>query len=207
VHAVHLSPAYSIVGPPAARGEDRLRSLLKLDAWSELHFDSSARPTKWGACPPFHPAAVVRNHVDARGIDADGWRNRVGDGRIQLTQTPHSSCLGNDERPLVAFLSRARTVEEIDGVTVCPRERAARLLGFLDAVAAVSYDWTGVRSPYAALGLADHAPQDDVRRAFRRLALELHPDRHPNASPDEKASMAARFVEVNGAYSRLSRDP
>ena len=55
--------------------------------------------------------------------------------------------------------------------------------------------------PYATLGVPRSASQDDVSRAFRKLAKELHPD----LNPDNKAS-AERFKKVSGAYELLS-DP
>lgn len=49
--------------------------------------------------------------------------------------------------------------------------------------------------PYTVLGVAKSASDDEVRRAFRRLAKELHPDVRPN----DKAS-AERFQKVSAAY-------
>jgi molecular chaperone DnaJ len=54
---------------------------------------------------------------------------------------------------------------------------------------------------YAALGVARDASQDDIKRAFRRLARETHPDANP-ADP----SAEERFREVAEAYEVLS-DP
>jgi curved DNA-binding protein CbpA len=53
------------------------------------------------------------------------------------------------------------------------------------------------------LGLELSADQDAVRRAFRRLAAEVHPDRHPAASPGEVASLMKRFAELSAAYHQL----
>lgn len=49
--------------------------------------------------------------------------------------------------------------------------------------------------PYAALGLQRTATDDDIRRAFRRLAKELHPDLNPN-----NPTAAERFKRVSAAY-------
>lgn len=57
------------------------------------------------------------------------------------------------------------------------------------------------RNYYQDLGLSFLANDDEVRQAFRRLALKHHPDRHPR---DEDA--AARFMEIVEAYEVLS-DP
>lgn len=55
--------------------------------------------------------------------------------------------------------------------------------------------------PYSVLGVARGAGQDDIRRAFHKLAKELHPD----VRPGDKAS-AERFKKVSAAYDLLS-DP
>ncbi|MBS7540499.1 DnaJ C-terminal domain-containing protein [Ancylobacter lacus] len=58
-----------------------------------------------------------------------------------------------------------------------------------------------MREPYDVLGVARNASQDDIKRAFRRLAKKLHPD--ANAS-DPKAQ--EKFAELNSAHEILS-DP
>jgi hypothetical protein len=146
---------------------------------------------------------VVRNHVDAALPSPEAWRLRVGKGRLSIVRPPHPTSLGSDERPVVAFLSRPRTVAEIDGAALAPPDRTARLLAFLDAVGALAIEFAPGDSPYAALELPDHAALDDVKRAYRRLAFELHPDRHIGASAEELRALEKRFAEVSAAYRRL----
>jgi DnaJ-class molecular chaperone len=55
--------------------------------------------------------------------------------------------------------------------------------------------------PYSVLGLTRAASEDDIRRSFRRLAKELHPDINPG-----NLEGAERFKKVSGAYELLS-DP
>ena len=55
--------------------------------------------------------------------------------------------------------------------------------------------------PYKLLGLDRNATDADIRRTFRRLAKELHPD----VGPGDKASLE-RFKKVSSAYELLS-DP
>src|SRR3954464_12367119 len=50
---------------------------------------------------------------------------------------------------------------------------------------------------YAVLGLARGATDNDIKRAYRRLARDLHPDVNPDAEAKE------RFQEVNRAYQAL----
>ncbi len=55
----------------------------------------------------------------------------------------------------------------------------------------------------AVLGLAPNAAPDAVRTAFRRLAREAHPDRHPTAGARERAELLRRFAELSAAYHAL----
>lgn len=54
---------------------------------------------------------------------------------------------------------------------------------------------------YAALGVDRKASQEEIKRAYRKLARQYHPDRNPG-----DASAEARFKEVQEAYDTLS-DP
>mmetsp|Transcript_84281 Transcript_84281/g.239058 ORF Transcript_84281/g.239058 Transcript_84281/m.239058 type:complete len:349 (+) Transcript_84281:131-1177(+) len=56
--------------------------------------------------------------------------------------------------------------------------------------------------PYEVLGVPRSAPLDEVKAAYRRLALRWHPDRNPADS----AKAEAEFKRVSKAYSVLS-DP
>jgi DnaJ-domain-containing protein 1 len=56
---------------------------------------------------------------------------------------------------------------------------------------------------YRVLGLTEGASAATVRQAFRRLASEHHPDRHPGASSEELATLVRRFSRISAAYHRL----
>ena len=56
------------------------------------------------------------------------------------------------------------------------------------------------RDYYGILGVGSDAGPDEIKRAYRKLARELHPDVNPDAAAQE------RFAEVSAAYEVLS-DP
>jgi molecular chaperone DnaJ len=57
------------------------------------------------------------------------------------------------------------------------------------------------RDYYEVLGVSRDCPPEELKRSFRKLAMELHPDRNPN-----NAEAEARFKEAAEAYQVLS-DP
>lgn len=57
------------------------------------------------------------------------------------------------------------------------------------------------RNPYDVLGVARDADEAALKKAYRKLAQESHPDRHPDDAAAEE-----RFKEINQAYQVLS-DP
>jgi curved DNA-binding protein CbpA len=63
-----------------------------------------------------------------------------------------------------------------------------------------------VLDPYQTLGLTHVAPQGDIKRAYRQLAMRLHPDRltRMKASPEDIQVATAKFAAVTSAYSLLS---
>lgn len=65
-----------------------------------------------------------------------------------------------------------------------------------------------VPDPYKALDLPHSASSDEIKRAYRKMAMALHPDRlaSKGASEQEIKESTAKFARVTAAYSLLS-DP
>lgn len=55
---------------------------------------------------------------------------------------------------------------------------------------------------YAILGIASHSTQSEISKAYRMLALQLHPDKQQDSVPDPDKT--AQFVKLAAAYELLS---
>jgi molecular chaperone DnaJ len=56
------------------------------------------------------------------------------------------------------------------------------------------------RDYYEVLGVSKNVPKDELKNAYRKLALQYHPDRNKSADAEEK------FKEISEAYAVLSDD-
>ena len=58
------------------------------------------------------------------------------------------------------------------------------------------------RDPYNVLGLRHGASAEEVKKAYRQLALETHPDRNPGDKAAEE-----KFKEIKEAYENITNPP
>src|SRR3990167_6307525 len=58
------------------------------------------------------------------------------------------------------------------------------------------------RDYYEVLGVSRNATEAELKKAFRRLAMQYHPDRNQNQN--DKAAAEVKFKEAKRAYEVLS---
>jgi len=82
----------------------------------------------------------------------------------------------------------------------CPERRAP--CGLHPTPSCRAYASKSNDDPYQALGVRKDASQDDIKAAYKKMALKWHPDRNP----DNQSKAEYEFKRISKAYSTLS-DP
>ncbi|MBR1517467.1 MAG: TerB family tellurite resistance protein [Bacteroidales bacterium] len=59
------------------------------------------------------------------------------------------------------------------------------------------------QDPYKVLGLERGASKEEVKKAYRRLAMKYHPDKVANLSEEIQKNAERQFREINAAYEQI----
>lgn len=59
---------------------------------------------------------------------------------------------------------------------------------------------------YKVLGVSREASKEAIKQAFRKLAVEFHPDKHVNSSPEVRERATSKFKQLSDAYDTLMDD-
>ncbi len=62
---------------------------------------------------------------------------------------------------------------------------------------------TRVKDPYKVLNIAGNASQEDIKKAYRKLASQYHPDKVAHLGDEFKKLAEERFKEIQEAYQSL----
>ena len=66
-----------------------------------------------------------------------------------------------------------------------------------------SYSGYSGKDPYKVLGIERTATDDEVRKAYRRMAMKYHPDRVAGMGEEMQRNAAEQMKEINQAYDKI----
>ena len=135
--------------------------------------------------------ALVLGEVLVRGTDL--LTSLVGATKEEDTPSPSSA--GGEAHYYGAGLRQQYIHELEDGLSDTIRrltQESARLRRIWEA---------DVENAYGQLGLAEGAGEEEIKKAYRRLAVKYHPDKNDTLAGKE------RFLRVTKAYQMLLRGP
>ncbi|XP_076089334.1 dnaJ homolog subfamily C member 22-like [Mytilus galloprovincialis] len=68
-----------------------------------------------------------------------------------------------------------------------------------------SLDPLGESKAYKDLGVHENASEEEIKKSYKKLVKQWHPDKHmKETDPDKKAEAQKRFIEIQEAYETLS---
>jgi len=130
------------------------------------------------------------------------WKQQIGEACRQMRMAmPEEHRL-----QLVAFLA---DIAKADGNTAESEIRELRNVAYnlglnpqvIDQM--LSLGGQSLNDAYKVLGLTKDATDDEVRKAYRKLALQYHPDRVATLGEDVKEAAKKKFQELNDAKDRI----
>ena len=62
-----------------------------------------------------------------------------------------------------------------------------------------------MRDPYQVLGVSQDASEEEIKKAYRKLAKKYHPDTVANLGEEIKKKATEKFRAVNEAYEELKK--
>ena len=75
-----------------------------------------------------------------------------------------------------------------------------------DVNSVIAMFYKGVESAYAVLEVSPSASNDEIRAAYRRMAMKNHPDKVATLGPDVQKAAAEKFRQVQEAYETIKRE-
>jgi len=197
----------------------RLARLASVEKMS-VSFESGVSAYPPGANNALPLAPWARTHLEQQldGALADALLRDLAGVRlsIRVALAPDPSTCDEADRRMLAALAAPRRLDQVWSIARTPRFRLLAFIHFLRSVDAIDVDGVvAERSvPVRAidprrdaarrlLGVEANADLEQVKRAYRRLARELHPDLQPECDSSEKRTLERRFAEVTAAYEAL----
>ena len=197
----------------------RLVRLVALDAVA-LEFEGGVTAYPPGTQHQVALAAWARAHLEQQldGTLADLLLRELAGIRlsIRIALAPDPATCDEADRRMLLALAHPQRLDQIWTMARTPRFRLLSFIHFLRAVDAL--DVEGVVAEKSdrmraidprrtaarrMLGLDDAADLETIKRAYRRLARELHPDLQPEIDASERRLLELRFAEVTAAYEAL----
>mgnify|MGYP000579513840 CR=1 FL=1 len=65
---------------------------------------------------------------------------------------------------------------------------------------------TGKRDFYEVLGVGKNASDEELKKAYRKLAMKYHPDKVRGLGESHEKAAAEKFIAVQEAYDHIKKD-
>jgi len=111
------------------------------------------------------------------------------------------------EHTLLHTISNRLGINARDYLSITARHTSSRYGGYSGyGGGSTSSGTTSGRDPYKVLGLESTATDEEIKKAYRRLAMKYHPDKVEGMGEEVKRNAEAQFREINEAYETLKKE-
>jgi DnaJ like chaperone protein len=139
---------------------------------------------------------------EAKQMGDQAYRQKIREGCQQIyMNTDYSQRL-----QLLSFLVMiAQADGHVDATEITALKEVAGWMRVPESevLSMLNLEKDDLESAYKVLGVSPSATDDELRRAYRRLALEHHPDRVAALGDDVRRAAEKKFQEINAAKERI----
>lgn len=170
---------------------------------SEMEMVRNMLGQNFGASARQQGDEILRRLFDEqKRVGASAFRNTVADCCHQIAQNMDYA----QRLQLLNFLVMISQADgRVDATEVTAMKECAQWLQMsadeVDSMLGLGKD--DLESAYRVLGVSPSATDDEVKRAYRRLALEHHPDKVAALGEDIRKAAEKKFQEINAAKERI----
>ena len=135
----------------------------------------------------------LKQEVDIDAVCAQVKRNVNAPTRLQLLHFPTG-------------IAQADGMVSSDELTVLRRIAAALAIPLQDSESIFAMFDKGIDAAYQVLEIDKSATDDEVKKAFKRMALKHHPDKVTHLGPDVQKAAEEKFKSVAEAYEKIKKE-
>lgn len=97
---------------------------------------------------------------------------------------------------------------QLSAVEISTIHRISGLLGIgsADYQAVLNMFYDNLESAYKILEVSSSASDEEVKKAYRKMAIRFHPDKVSHLGPEFQKSANEKFSKVNEAYNKIKKE-
>lgn len=166
---------------------------------SEMEFVRNTFRNNFGANAESQSDEILKKLFERRkNVGEAAWNEDIRRCCVQMVQA-----MSYEQRlQLIAFLCEISKADgKIDATEIDELKKIAAKLGIEEQNVnqMLNLGGTTLEEAYKVLGVSPEATDDEIKKAYRKMALQYHPDKVATLGDDVKAAAEKKFKEIGAA--------